>query len=57
MHDEDGPRVAKIFYEELLKKAVVDAAAIPYALDHAVMELRGSGAPLERWSTFIHMGA
>jgi hypothetical protein len=57
MHDEDGPRVAKIFYEELFKIEVVDAASVPYALDHAVMELRRSGAPPERWATFIHMGA
>jgi hypothetical protein len=57
MGDRDGPFVAKLFYEQLFTAEVIDADAVAYALDHAVAELRYSGAPPERWATFIHMGA
>jgi CHAT domain-containing protein len=57
MRDEDGPIVAKRFYERLFEAEAVDADAVAYALDEAVAALRASGAPPERWATFVHMGA
>jgi hypothetical protein len=55
--DEDGPKVAKWFYQELLAKEVVDTDVVAYAIDSAVGQLRGSGVALHRWAPFIHMGA
>jgi CHAT domain-containing protein len=55
--DDDGPQVAKWFYEELLAKEVIDADNVAYALDMAVGKLRASGVPPSRWAPFIHMGA
>lgn len=55
--DEDGPKVAKWFHEELFSNEVIDADAIAYALDSAVDKLRKSGVPSHRWVPFIHMGA
>jgi hypothetical protein len=57
MKDQDGPAVAKLFYEKLFESETIDQDSIPYALDHAVTTLRKSGASWERWATFIHMGA
>jgi hypothetical protein len=57
MNDEDGPFIAKHFYERLFAEDVITLDAIPYALDYAVTKLRKSGVPPERWATFIHMGA
>jgi hypothetical protein len=57
MSDQDGPYVAKRFYEKLFEADTIDANTVPYALDHAVTALRNSGVPPERWATFIHMGA
>jgi hypothetical protein len=57
MNDTDGPQLAKLFYERLFSADIITLDAIPYALDHAVNELRKSGVPPERWATFIHMGA
>jgi hypothetical protein len=57
MNDRDGPFVTQRFYEQLFGSKFVDVDAIPYALDSAVTALRESGAPPERWATFIHMGA
>jgi hypothetical protein len=57
MRDEDGPVVSKAFYEKLFEADTIAADAIPYALDHAVRKLRESGALVERWATFIHVGA
>jgi hypothetical protein len=57
IHDDDGPKVAKWFYEELLSKEVVDANTVAYALDSAVGKLRESGVPPYRWAPFIHIGA
>jgi hypothetical protein len=57
MRDEDGPVVAKAFYEKLFEGETITADAIPYALDHAIRKLRESGVPVERWATFIHVGA
>jgi hypothetical protein len=57
MRDEDGPVMSKAFYEKLFEDDTITADAIPYALDHAVRKLRESGTPVERWATFIHVGA
>jgi hypothetical protein len=57
MRDSDGPAIAETFYSKLFESEVVDANAIPRALDHAVRLLRESGAPPERWATFMHVGA
>jgi CHAT domain-containing protein len=57
MQDQDGAAVASAFYEKLFAGEAVSADAIPYALDHAMRQLRESGAPLEHWATFIHVGA
>jgi CHAT domain-containing protein len=57
MNDADGPRVARLFYERLFAEKVITTDIVPYCLDHAVTELRRSGASPERWATFIHMGA
>jgi hypothetical protein len=57
MRDDDGPLIAQAFYEKLFEGKTITADTIPYALDHAVRKLRESGAPVERWATFIHVGA
>jgi hypothetical protein len=57
MRDQDGPQVAKRFYERLFAKEDIVLDDIPYALDYAVEELRETGVIPERWATFIHMGA
>jgi hypothetical protein len=57
MTDEDGPQVAKFFYESLFARDQISLDDIPYALDYAVTQLRRSGVPPERWATFIQMGA
>jgi CHAT domain-containing protein len=57
IHDVDGPKVAKWFYEELFAREVVDSDSVAYALDSAVGRLRATGVSPERWAPFIHMGA
>jgi hypothetical protein len=57
MSDEDGPYVARQFYNKLFEGGVINIDSVPYALDHAVAALRKRGVPVERWATFIHMGA
>jgi hypothetical protein len=57
MNDADGPQVAELFYKRLFANDIITLDAIPYALDHAIGELRKSGITPERWATFIHMGA
>jgi hypothetical protein len=57
MKDQDGPEVAKCFYEKLFAKDQISLDDIPYALDYAVRKLRESGVPPERWATFIQVGA
>jgi hypothetical protein len=57
MNDADGPVVAEAFYKKLFKSKEVTADDIPYALDHAIAELRSKGVPPHRWATFVHMGA
>jgi hypothetical protein len=57
LNDADGPYIARRFYGKLFEGQTINLDSIPYALDHAVTALRMSGAPPERWATFIHMGA
>jgi hypothetical protein len=57
MADDDGPKVAQWFYEELLSKEVIDTDSVAYALDVAVGKLRATGVAPYRWAPFIHMGA
>jgi hypothetical protein len=57
MNDQDGPEVAKVFYQKLFAKSEISVHDIPYALDHAIATLKHKGVPPERWATFIHMGA
>jgi hypothetical protein len=57
IRDDDGPKVAKWFYEDLFSKEVVDADSVASALDTAVGKLRDSGVSPDRWAPFIHMGA
>jgi hypothetical protein len=53
MNDEDGPSVARWFYERLF---ALDLDTIAYALDVAVTKLREIGVPASRWALFIHIG-
>ena len=56
MNDLDGPLVAKIVYEELMKETL-NTDAVPYALDAAVGKLKAMKLPPARWAPFIHIGA
>jgi hypothetical protein len=57
MHDMDGPEVSEQVHQALCKDGKLCTDAVPYALDLAVRKLRESGAPPERWATYIHLGA
>jgi hypothetical protein len=57
MGDVDGPAVAKIFYEELIRHHTLTSASVAYALDIAVNHLRDQGLPPSRWATFVHIGS
>jgi hypothetical protein len=57
MYDADGPKMAEWFYEALLENDTIELDHIPYALDVAVQKLRQSGAPPQRWATYMHWGA
>jgi cell division protein YceG involved in septum cleavage len=56
MNDDDGPKVARCFYERLFEKDELDLDDIPYALDHATSTLRDVGVPASRWACYVHMG-
>jgi hypothetical protein len=56
MCDEDGPQVARQFYDSLFEKDRVDLDDIAYALDEAVQALRRTNAPASRWAPFMHIG-
>jgi hypothetical protein len=56
MHDDDGPKLARRFYEALFQHEHVDLDDIPYALDEAIQTLRRAGVPASRWALFMHMG-
>lgn len=57
MNDVDGPYIAEHFYADLLSGSHMSADDVPYALDAAVTKLRSTGLPVERWATFVHIGA
>jgi hypothetical protein len=57
MSDEDGPRLARRFYEVLFEREQLELDDIPYALDAAVQALRSAGVPARRWALFMHMGS
>jgi hypothetical protein len=57
MCDEDGPMLARHFYNTLFERDLVDLDDIAYALDEAVHALRRSGVAASRWAPFMHMGA
>ncbi|VDB87412.1 unnamed protein product [Peniophora sp. CBMAI 1063] len=61
MADEDGPVLTRLFYERLLlhrdAEGGADCSRSAEALSEAVREMRKRGVPVERWSTFIHVGA
>jgi hypothetical protein len=56
MDDEDGPDIARWFYEGLFARKTLDLNDIAYALDGAVTKLRESRVPPSRWAAFIHIG-
>jgi hypothetical protein len=56
MSDDDGPEIARWFYESLFAKENLDLDNIAYALDEAVTKLRETGVPASRWALFIHIG-
>jgi hypothetical protein len=57
MGDEDGPDMARWFYEDVMAHKVIDADTIAYALDAAVLKLRQKRPLPKWWAPFIHMGA
>jgi hypothetical protein len=58
MADEDGPLVAKVFYEYMFrrKNGRVDCADAAEALAKVTRELRRRGVPFSRWINFVHFG-
>jgi hypothetical protein len=56
MNDDDGPDVARWFYESLFATKDLDLDHIAYALDRAVFKLREKGVLASRWAAFIHIG-
>jgi hypothetical protein len=56
MSDEDGPDMARWFYESLFASETMDLDDVAYALDAAVAKLRERGVPASRWALFTHMG-
>jgi hypothetical protein len=56
MDDEDGPAIAREFYETLFAREMLDLDDIAYALDGAVAKLRENRVPASRWAAFIHIG-
>ncbi|KAG8864237.1 hypothetical protein FRB96_006058 [Tulasnella sp. 330] len=58
MTDEDGPMVAKEFYEHMFRNGLeqVDCRDSAKALVKAVRLLRRKRVPLERWINFVHYG-
>ena len=56
MNDVDGPFMAERIYRPIFKGGKLDLAAVPYALDDAVRQLRESGAHASRWATYVHIG-
>jgi hypothetical protein len=56
MNDDDGPAIARWFYEAIFARETLDLDDIAYALDGAVAKLCADGVSTSRWAAFIHMG-
>ena len=65
MRDEDGPKVADTFYENLLpaknlgvdlQHAHPDTTEAARALHVSIAKLRAEGVSFGRWVPFIHLG-
>jgi hypothetical protein len=54
MNDIDGPFMAERIYKRIFRDGRLDMAAVPYAVNDAVRELRESGVPASRWATYVH---
>ena len=60
MEDEDGPNVAKWFYEAMFKDDDNDGqrhTRAAKALSKVTRMLRNRNVPLERWVNYVHIGA
>ena len=60
MEDEDGPELAKRFYEEMLKgdsDTGTRHTRAAHALCKVTRRMRKEGVPMERWVNFVHIGA
>ncbi|KAH9474316.1 hypothetical protein JR316_0012774 [Psilocybe cubensis] len=58
MHDEDGPTIAKHFYDYIFSNgSTANFKESAQALNIAIREMRKQGVPLERWVMFVHTGA
>ena len=59
MDDQDGPVIAKHFYQELFnesKDSILHPGQAANALHKTVKQLRAQGVSPARWATFIHFG-
>jgi hypothetical protein len=56
MDDIDGPFMAERIYRRIFIHGVLNMAAVPYAVDEAIRELRDSGVSASRWATYVHFG-
>ncbi|KAK0462863.1 CHAT domain-containing protein [Desarmillaria tabescens] len=58
MADVDGPVLTRDFYGYLLQHGIAhaDFRKSAIALHFAIKAMRDRGIPIERWSTFIHIG-
>jgi hypothetical protein len=59
MHDEDGPKVADVFYGHIFGRqheSYPDFTQAAVALDLAVNKLRTERISFRRWVPFIHLG-
>ncbi|THU91189.1 hypothetical protein K435DRAFT_968301 [Dendrothele bispora CBS 962.96] len=58
MSDCDGPLLARDFYRYMLRNGPqnIKQSDAAIALHKAVESMRNAGVPVERWSTFVHVG-
>ncbi|THU77271.1 hypothetical protein K435DRAFT_893101 [Dendrothele bispora CBS 962.96] len=58
MSDCDGPVLARDFYRYMLRNGPqnIKQSDAAIALHKAVESMRNAGVPVERWSTFVHVG-
>ena len=60
MEDEDGPKVAEHFYEEMLRgdeDAGQRHARAARALWRVTRKMKSMGYSMARWVNFVHIGA